>query len=91
MPKERPQCRSPLARQDDRGIDVRLGRNRVQQTVDPRVREHVALVDWKLLPKLDALFERMARETGTYQELLEAGRLKPNQQKDRDIIDDLIS
>ena len=62
-----------------------------EQTVDPRVREHVALVDWKLLPKLDALFERMARETGTYQELLEAGRLKPNQQKDRDIIDDLIS
>ena len=51
----------------------------------------MALVDWKLLPKLDALFERMARETGTYQELLEAGRLKPNQQKDRDIIDDLIS
>ena len=34
MPKERPQRRGPLARQDDRGIDVRLGGNRVQKTID---------------------------------------------------------
>lgn len=60
-------------------------------TVDLRAREHVALVDWEFLPKLDELFARMGRETGTYDELLAAGRLKPNQQKDRDIIDDLLA
>ena len=32
----------------------------------------------------------MGRETGTYDELLASDCLKPNQQKDRDIIDDLI-
>lgn len=59
-------------------------------TVDLVNREHAALVDWELLPELDELFARMGRETGTYDELLASGRLKPNQQKDRDIIDDLI-
>ena len=59
-------------------------------TVDLVNREHAALVDWELLPELDELFVRMGRETGTYDELLASGRLKPNQQKDRDIIDDLI-
>lgn len=59
-------------------------------TVDLVNREHAALVDWEYLPELDELFARMGRETGTYDELLAAGRLKPNQQKDRDIVDDLI-
>ena len=60
-------------------------------TLDLRAREHAALVDWEWLPALDALCERMARETGTYEELLlNPEALKPNQQKDRDIIDNLI-
>lgn len=59
-------------------------------TADQVNREHAALVDWELLPKLDELFARMGRETGTYDELLASDCLKPNQQKDRDIIDDLI-
>lgn len=81
------------ALQDNQALDNPASPGRVFKdlTVDLRAREHAALVDWDYLPALDALFSRMGRETNTYEDLLSEGRLKPNQEKDCDIIDDLIS